>query len=1396
MLSLEVLNALGSAWAGFMTRAMVDGCLLLAVVLAVWLPLRRQISAQFAHGLFCLVLLKLIIPVPLPVPSWQAADAPEATPAPTVPESAPAPAIARAPTAAVLVPSTTGDLGTNLADASAAPQPVVIAESAVVHTVAIDAMRDRPPQPVLITEPVVRGAAAPARTSVPTSAAPRRTPSIAAILLLAWVLGAAVLLLRFLWALIATNRLLQGAEPVRSGWVPIDLDALERAVGLRVPVRWAVDPRLHSPAVGGLLRPSVVIPPDLCDGLAPRQLRWVLLHELAHIRRGDLWVVIGQRIAQSVFFFHPAIYLANWIIDELREYACDDTALSVCKTSRRDCGEGFLAVVERAVERAAVPAPALGLFESRMLIRRRLIRILDSRREVHARLSPRAALVLASLALGLLATPLGWSRDISARLNPGRPIASPVPLPSGARWNTKPEPGGFGIDLGAIVRDAEEPASYRPGVIWHRDAARGRAGSKGKRHSGARAVALALAYSPDGRTLAIAGDDGMVVLRDVASDRVVGQLGGHGDAVSSLAYSPDGRTLATGSFDRTVKLWDVARARERATLIGHTNWVFALAFSPDGEHLASAGHDKTVRIWDVASGRELTTLRGHAASVRAVAFAPAGGGRLLASGGADRVVLLWDLDAPNRVIRLPGHKGTVRSLAYSSDGAILASGGEDGEVRLWDPASGGVRRSLSGHTDMVTCIEFSSRGGILATGSLDTTVKIWEAGSWRERASLQGHLDGVSALAFGAGARQMATGSFDGSVRLWEPAAPVFSPSACLDYHGEARGLAFSPDGRCLRAAGAAGIARWDTRTGSLLRPAEAIHGETSAIAAAPDGTSYAVTTPEGEIRVLDSQSERPIASFSTHVGVGTLTYSPDSGVIAAGGRDATVSLWEIRGRRLLGTLQAPKGPIAAVRFSPDGRRLAVASGNKDRAQSAPGQVTFWDVATRREVGGLRGLVYAASTITFAPDGRMIAVSGPDGVVSFWDVATGRTRGSLTYAGCRTAVLSADGRYLACSRDGGDVVLWDARARRQLGLLKGHRDPVTQIVFAPDGRSLATAGSDFTVKLWSLGTRRQTARATLKGDLTPIWSVAYSPDGKVLAVGDGDGTPGTVTLWDVAIRKVKATLDGHDRGVATVTFSPDGSLVASGGWDGTIRIWDAQTGETRHVMDGLSGVCELAFSPDGRLLASAGEGKVVTLWNVETGTEESRLTGFAWPVQCVSFSPDGRFVATGGGAVDNRAGADGEVKVWDVAEQTVVRMLVGPKRAVLALSFSPDGTRLAAGGLDETIHIWELDSGEHRLTMGGLGNCVQALSYSPDGGLLAWSGRGDGLVSLHDATTGQEVVRLVGHAAVVRGIAFAPDGGDLATGGADRTIKLWDVPGSAPARSRSGQRGGIALGGR
>ena len=148
------------------------------------------------------------------------------------------------------------------------------------------------------------------------------------MLLVGWAVVSIILLIRFARAYWSTRRLLIEAIPV-DDWIedfPLDLEALRHVAGVRSKVRWAISPRMTSPAVGGFVRPTIVMPPDLDVDMTPKQLTWVLLHELAHIRRGDLWVLTAQRLVQAIFFFHPAVHLTNWIVDQLREYACDDVS--------------------------------------------------------------------------------------------------------------------------------------------------------------------------------------------------------------------------------------------------------------------------------------------------------------------------------------------------------------------------------------------------------------------------------------------------------------------------------------------------------------------------------------------------------------------------------------------------------------------------------------------------------------------------------------------------------------------------------------------------------------------------------------------------------------------------------------------------------------------------------------------------------------------------------------------------------------------------------------------------------------------------------------------------------------------------------------------------------------
>jgi WD40 repeat protein len=221
--------------------------------------------------------------------------------------------------------------------------------------------------------------------------------------------------------------------------------------------------------------------------------------------------------------------------------------------------------------------------------------------------------------------------------------------------------------------------------------------------------------------------------------------------VNAVAFAPDGRTLAwagssprkilpnptVGDSWRLITLWDVTAGKERATLAGHKDGISSLAFSADGTLIVSGGYDQTVRLWQAVSGKEVATLDGPGA-IHGVALSS--DGRYIAAATGNRyfsdderidnlpgIVMLWDLATRRRVeAPVATHKGSVRTVAFSPDGKILASGGHDGLVNLWDGETGGKQRAmLQGHPYDVFSLAFAPDGKTLASSGLDRTVRLW-----------------------------------------------------------------------------------------------------------------------------------------------------------------------------------------------------------------------------------------------------------------------------------------------------------------------------------------------------------------------------------------------------------------------------------------------------------------------------------------------------------------------------------------------------------------------------------------------------------------------------------------------------------------------------------------------
>jgi outer membrane protein assembly factor BamB len=286
--------------------------------------------------------------------------------------------------------------------------------------------------------------------------------------------------------------------------------------------------------------------------------------------------------------------------------------------------------------------------------------------------------------------------------------------------------------------------------------------------------------------------------------------------------------------------------------------------------------------------------------------------------------------------------------------------------------------------------------------------------------------------------------------------------------------------------------------------------------------------------------------------------------------------------------------------------------------------------------------------------------------------------------------FSADGQALALATSSGNIKLLDPSSGKELATPTKHSDWANAVAFAPDGKLLASAGSNefmsatknyqraAEVHIWDVAAGAE--RGRLIGHTSRVFGAAFSPDGATLATGSADRT---VRLWDVATMKERAVLEGHGDAVSGVAYSLDGATLASASWDRTVKLWDAAALNHRATLKGhAEEILALAISRDSRTLATGSADWTVRLWDVPAQKERAALKGHKGQVYAVAFSSDSKTLASGSG--------DETVRLWDVATGTERRILRGHQSGVAAVSFAPDGRTLASAGLNDAVRLWDL----------------------------------------------------------------------------------------------------------
>jgi WD40 repeat protein/serine/threonine protein kinase len=572
----------------------------------------------------------------------------------------------------------------------------------------------------------------------------------------------------------------------------------------------------------------------------------------------------------------------------------------------------------------------------------------------------------------------------------------------------------------------------------------------------------------------------------------------------------------------------------------------------------------------------------------------------------------------------------------------------------------------------------------------------------------------------------------------------------------------WSPDGKIMALAGGIGV--WLYNANDLTQQPSLLQGHTAVVrtvAFSSDGSLLASGGDDSSVILWDVNSRKLLRTIVDKTTVNSVAFSPDGKTVASGGNDNTIRLWNSSSGVLISTLYGHSAAVISVAFSPDGKILASASLDRN--------VKLWDVGGRMLINTLSGHTDFVFSVAFSPDGKTLASGSYDHTVRLWAVSSAKLLNTLPASPDTSFVsgvaFSPDGTILASGSGdptgGGNsgVRLWNVGSGSLIRTLSA-TSFVWSVAFSPDGKTLTSSSSEGTVWLWNVGSGKLIN--TLSDHIAEVNSVAYSPDGKTILSGSKDGV---VRLWDTSNGNVIRNLYGNTNWVDSVAYAPDGKTVASDGNDAVVRVWDTRDGSLLYTLPGhKSAAWGLAYSPDSKILASGSYDNTIRLWDTSNGTLIRTIIGHTNHVWSVDFSPDGKTLVSGS--------EDQTVRLWDVGSGVLIRTLSGHTGNVKCVVFSPDNKIIASSSDDQTIRLWDASSGALLRMLPVSPHWMNTVAFSPDGKTLV-SGSTSEWIHLWDVSSGKLLTTLYGHMSLVWSIAFSPDGRTIVSGGLDGTIRLW-----------------------
>ena len=590
-------------------------------------------------------------------------------------------------------------------------------------------------------------------------------------------------------------------------------------------------------------------------------------------------------------------------------------------------------------------------------------------------------------------------------------------------------------------------------------------------------IPLAMAWSPDGKTLAV-GTKYALWLHDIAHlDAPPRSPLPTSQSVNGVAYSSDGKTLLYSSCDLNyvcaLHVLNADSGQETTTLAAETT-IKRFVLSPDNQSIAYVGlYD--VRIKDLSTGQERSIMEAGKPLYDVTAIAYNADGSLLAMGTHDGPISVWDIKTSQTLVELAGHQDQVNGIAFSPDGKTLYSAGwQEGfesTVRAWDIAAG-KEKPFAQEGDSLNALTLSADGRYLVTGSILPSgygLNVRDATSGARIAELLGHRQALKVLSM-------------------------------------------SLDGKWLASASSEAVFVWDTATHALKAQLPGYYGEVQSLALSPDDTLLAFGGQNREVHLIDraAHTELTLTGYTGYRGI--IAFSPDSKLLFYPTLHDYAYGFAIVDAHTGDSIKAVelKSWVLGAAFSPDGKLLATGD--------YYGNIAVWDTTTWAQRLTLTGHGGEVNRVLFSPDGKLLVSSGHDDTVRLWDLTSGdalnvlQAEGDYSTYGIEALALSRDGSRLAYNGPDHTIVVWNMQTKKRVGVLRSDQYFTTAVIFSPDGKFLISTDGLYqaVVRVWDLSFLAETQSVTVQRE--NISDMVMNASGTELISSSKDGT---VLMWAV-----------------------------------------------------------------------------------------------------------------------------------------------------------------------------------------------------------------------------------------------------------------------------------------